>query len=309
MKGETKPLLSEDINFCPECNGRDIIDDKERGERICRGCGLVIEERKKVDLKIGARSEVYTDSYHSPGLLGIHGSKISIRKNDQRGFTPKQLSNANSLRKTEKYFSIKNKNLVVGLIILENITKSIKTPENIKVDVIRYFKQALDKKLTAGRSYEEIIAGSIFIAHKKNKNPKSIKELAEQTSVPAKKIYKCCRLLIKELELKINIIFKPEDFISQICGEVGADITIERKTLEIIREFKKRKNILGKNPLGITTAAIYLVSEKYLQMYPEKYKKITQNELSLAGSITDVILRRRYKEMMETLPIKKQKSN
>ena len=33
------------IKKCPDCSGINLRLDKERGEVICRDCGLVIEER------------------------------------------------------------------------------------------------------------------------------------------------------------------------------------------------------------------------------------------------------------------------
>ena len=37
--------MSQKIKKCPECSSTSLNIDKDRGELVCKKCGLVIEER------------------------------------------------------------------------------------------------------------------------------------------------------------------------------------------------------------------------------------------------------------------------
>ncbi len=37
--------MKKSIKECSECGGKDIFRDEEKGETVCRGCGLVIEDK------------------------------------------------------------------------------------------------------------------------------------------------------------------------------------------------------------------------------------------------------------------------
>jgi len=42
---EIKKVKLEEITKCPECGTARIVRDYERGELVCKQCGLVIEDR------------------------------------------------------------------------------------------------------------------------------------------------------------------------------------------------------------------------------------------------------------------------
>ena len=44
MENEQKKKNIEEIEKCPECGSTQLVRDYERGELICKNCGLVIDE-------------------------------------------------------------------------------------------------------------------------------------------------------------------------------------------------------------------------------------------------------------------------
>ncbi|MGY5852752.1 MAG: TFIIB-type zinc ribbon-containing protein, partial [Candidatus Thorarchaeota archaeon] len=40
-----KPTGPSDFT-CPECGGKEVVQDLEKGERICSSCGLVISDHR-----------------------------------------------------------------------------------------------------------------------------------------------------------------------------------------------------------------------------------------------------------------------
>ena len=182
-------------------------------------------------------------------------------------------------------------------IIFKNIINEIKPPPNIKTKAATIFLKSLKKKLAHVHGYEAIIGAAIFIACGINKHTESITEISEKISISKNKIFRCYQLLIKELDIKVNIDFKPEEFVPRICSRVKAHMKIEGKAIEIIKKFKDKKNISGKDPKGIAAGAIYFVSEREHRNNPQEYKKITQKELSSAGGVATLTVRNRYKEI------------
>jgi len=286
---------------CPECGSDKIIYLHREGDSVCSYCGLVIDEKKVVDSRKGLKTGAYRDSYGPTQAPWVpkkdRGSIIVVKKDTaDRNITAKKRHQIFRWQKLQRLYG-KKKSLVVGLALFRKITKQLSTPENIKLDAIKIFINASEKKLIIGRTYEGIIGSSILIAYRINNHLKSITELSKEISTSRKKILKCYEILIRELKIKVSINFRPEEYVSRFCSEVSADMEIEKKAIEIIKKFRNKVNTLGKDPKGIAVAAIYFVSEMEYEKNPEKYEKITQKELASTGSVTEVTLRNRCKEI------------
>ncbi|HID72281.1 MAG TPA: transcription initiation factor IIB, partial [Thermoplasmata archaeon] len=89
----------------------------------------------------------------------------------------------------------------------------------------------------------------------------------------------------------------PEDYMPRYANELNLDQDVREKTFELLRLSQKAGFTVGKNPLSVVAAAIYLSSKLC-----GKRKK--QHEIVEAIGITEVSIRNRYKEMVEKLNIK-----
>jgi len=69
------------ISVCPECGGRNIIQDLESGEMVCGGCGLVIAEpavNTEPEWRAFTKSEYETRSRVGlPSSFSIHDKGLS----------------------------------------------------------------------------------------------------------------------------------------------------------------------------------------------------------------------------------------
>ncbi|MFW9844139.1 MAG: TFIIB-type zinc ribbon-containing protein, partial [Candidatus Thorarchaeota archaeon] len=46
-RSDKKTPRGKDAGFaCPECGGKEVVQDLEKGERICASCGLVVSEHR-----------------------------------------------------------------------------------------------------------------------------------------------------------------------------------------------------------------------------------------------------------------------
>lgn len=299
------------IYKCPDCGSRKFIYFERNGDTVCPDCGLVLAEKKIIDSKRGLKPGVYKDSYgpgqapwsHRQESGSIFGFSRWFRDINLNYLSPKDKAKFERLRRL--HTSRGKQDINAALAVFRNIINEINAPQSVKLEASRIFLECLRMKLIAGRSYEEVIVAAILIAYAKNNYPKSITELAKMVSTPKEKIFKCYQLLVRELKIQVNINMKPEDFVSQFCSEVHANMVIEQRARKILKEFQKKVNTSGKDPKGITVAAIYLASKKEHKNNPRKYRKITQKELASAGSVTEVTLRSRCREMEETVSIPK----
>jgi len=298
------------IYKCPECGSQEFIYVERNGDTICPNCGLVLAEKNIVDLKRGLKPEAYKYFYGPSQAPWSRRRESGSMFGFSRGFRDINLNFISSRDRTKferlrKSHRLRDKKSIdAALEIFRNIINKINTPQSVKLEATKIFLECLRRKLTVSRGYEAIIGAVILIAYAKNNYPKSITELAKRVSIPKEKIFRYYQLLIRELKIQVNINLKPEDFISQLCSEVHtgmAIVVIEQKARKIIKEFQEKVNTSGKNPKGIAVAAIYMASKREHRNNPQKYRRITQEELASVGDVTTVTLRTRCKEIKTAL--------
>ena len=122
-----------------------------------------------------------------------------------------------------------------------------------------------------------------------------MQDLIEESSVNAKMLQKCYKVVIRELNIKPSML-NPILLIPKYINMLKLGIDIEKQTIELIRNYIKRKSFSGKDPKGLCAGALYLTCR--LEKRP-----ITQKAISEVTGITQVTLRSRYKELMRFLKI------
>lgn len=287
------------VEKCPECKSDHIIYLNEKGESVCCSCGLVIEEKRPLNsekgLKIGSFQAFYGPGQapwsHRQESGSTFGFSKGFRDINLNYLPPKDKAKFKRLRKL--HTSRGKKSIDPALAIFRNMTGEIKTPNSVKEQASIIFLATLRKGLIRGRSYEAIIAAAVLISYRIMNIPKSIEKISKQTLVPKEKIFRCYDLLQRELNIKVKINFDPEYFLPSFCSDLKAKMIVQKKARAIIKRFKEKENISGKDPKGITAAAIYIASKDC--------QKMTQKEISLVTGITEVTLRKRYKELENTI--------
>ena len=79
--------------------------------------------------------------------------------------------------------------------------------------------------------------------------------------------------------------------VTRVCEKVQA------KAVDVLDDAAKHDVTSGKGPIGVAAAALYIAAVL-------KGEKKTQREVADAIGVTEVTIRNRYKEMVETLGIK-----
>jgi transcription initiation factor TFIIB len=91
-------------------------------------------------------------------------------------------------------------------------------------------------------------------------------------------------------------IHDPLEYISKNAGKAGLSGEIKKKTNRKVREAKRRRLTIGKDPRGIAAAALYITCKL-------GGKKVTQKDIASAANITEVTLRNRKKGLAQGLDL------
>ena len=292
---EVESNLSNLSNLCPECEGN-TISVQEKGEIVCRQCGLVISERI-VDV---SHSDKRAFTKQEKQRRERTGSPISILLPDMGLSTVIDKKNIQSpdLKRAAKWNSRMTwdkRNMLIATTELKRIGSNLNLPIHVKKTAIRLYIEAFKKKLLRGRSINGMVAACLYFACRERKIPRTLQEILDQTSVNAKNVRRCYRTIIRELNLKAPST-NPISLIPRFVAELSLDAETEKTTINILQSFVTKYSTSGKDPKGLCAGALYLVCKK-------RDKRISQKEIANVVGVTEVTLRSRYKELVNKLNI------
>jgi transcription initiation factor TFIIB len=292
---EIKSKISNISSLCPECEGN-TISVQEKGEIVCRQCGLVISERivdvshsdKRAFTKQEKERRERTGSPISI-LLPDMGLSTVIDKNSIQSPDLKRAAKWNSRMTWDK------RNMLIATTELKRIGSNLNLPNHVKKAAIRLYIEAFKKKLLRGRSINGMVAACLYFACRERKIPRTLQEILDQTSINAKNVRRCYRTIIRELNLKAPST-NPISLIPRFVAELSLDAETEKTTINILQSFVTKYSTSGKDPKGLCAGALYLVCKK-------RDKRISQKEIANVVGVTEVTLRSRYKELVNKLNI------
>lgn len=285
--------ITHQTSFCPECGGG-TITIQQRGETVCRQCGLVIAE-KEVDI---SHSGIRAYSKQEKDKKERTGCPISILMPDIGLSTIIDRTKIKSpdLRRAAKWnthLSWEKRNMLIAITELKRIGGNLNFPERAKKAAVRLYKDVFKKNLLRGRSINGMIAACAYYVCKKEKVPITLQEILDEASINDNIVKKCYKILVRELNLKSPHI-DPVSLIPRYCADLGLSINIEKVAIKVLKIFIANTSICGKDPKGLCAGAIYLVSKL-------KNHKVSQKDISRAIGVTEVTLRSRYKEFLQNI--------
>lgn len=285
-------IIDDFKTICPECNGK-VISIPEKGDTVCCRCGLVILERNIDNSHSGIRAFTKRQKEQRERT----GSPISVLLPDMALCTiidKRNIRNADLKRaaKWNSRMTWNKKNILIATTDIKRISHNLNLPIYITKTAIKLYLEAFKKKLLRGRSIKGMVAACLYFACRDQQIPRTFQEVLEETSVNAKKVRMCYRVLIRELRLKMPST-DPISLIPRYIVELGLDATDEKAAIEILNAFIASSSTCGKDPKGFCAGALYFVSKMH-------GKKVSQSKISNLLGITEVTLRSRYKEMMES---------
>ena len=292
-----------------ECPQDKIIFDEERGEYICTETGEVIEERvvdQGADWRAFTPEEKAKRSRAGPPVehtihdLGI-SSTIDWKDVDIYGkkLDVKNKVKAMKLRKWHlriRLSSAIDRNLYQAMQEIERLSSLLNLPKATREEASIIYRKAVEKKLVRGRSIDEIVAASVYIACRRMKVVRSLDEIAKYTKARRKEIARAYRLLISTLNIEIPVA-DPKDYLVSIANLVKLSPKTIKTATEILERAKEKGIIAGKDPAGTAAAALYAAAIM-------NDEQITQHKIAEVAGVTEVTIRNRYKELMNALKLR-----
>lgn len=292
---------------CSECGSPHIIRDEEMGEFVCSKCGLVNREemldhspewRAFTLEESEAKQRAGPPTDYAQYDKGLSTSIKVERDAFGRPLSPEVKSQMWRLRRwhiRSRMHENKIRNLMRAMNELDRISDKLYIPSSVKERAAMIYRRALDEGLVRGRSIAGVVAGALYAACRLAQLPKSLDEMAEESTRSKREIARSYRLLLRRLAIKMPI-HDPIDYISKTAEKVGLSGEIQGRAIRLLRKANLEGLTSGKDPRGIAAALLYIAAQL-------ENREITQKELATAAGITEVTLRNRKRELVRFLKL------
>ena len=264
-----KPRPWREGMICPECGNDVLVYDPRTGEVSCPSCGYVVRERgvdrgpewRNLDeeedrSRVGAPLSIM---YRDHGLSTVI-DKINEDASGRRlpKETREKLLRLKKLDATSQVSASEARNLQQAVNILQIYVDKLHLSQSIAERAMLIYRRALKAGLVRGRSIRSIMAAAVYAACRSMRAPRDLRELEKAYPIVKRKtIAQGYRLLLKHLKLKVPVA-DPASYLNKIASKVGLDQATVQEALKILQEAHKRGATVGKDPVGIAAAALYM---------------------------------------------------
>jgi len=312
------PQLS--IDRCPECGSVNLISDYDTGEVACGDCGFVLPDPV---IDEGPEWRAYTQEEEAersrvgmPGNLNVHDKSLSTtlkpihRDAFGRALRPGTFIDMKRLSKWQersRVHSTIEKNLVRAMTELDRLADKLNIPPKSPIREIAavIYRKILDKGLIRGRSIIGMVPACLYAACRQTGIPRTLQEVADASLVDKKKVARCYRLLLRELDIQMPVA-DSNKCVSKIAEKIGISQETQGLAIKILRQAKERRMSSGRGPMGLAAAALYIACLENNERKKGRFgfiRPITQKDIAEVAGVTEVTVRNRYKELVEILDI------
>jgi len=288
--------------YCPECGKDKYVTDHEKGETVCRYCGVVVQE-KSLNQTPEWRSFTLTEQQARARV----GAPSSLLRHDMGLSTTFQTSKDNmgkvlpwtQRQKMMRLWKWNNRarmysrerNLVQAMNELTRLADKLHIARSI-VDTAAYlYRQNLGH--VRGRSIEGMIAAILYLSCRLTKTPLNLKALTSASSRSRREITRCYRFIQQDSNFTIPID-DPSQYIPRIASKTKLSQRTQNRAMRVILQAKAKHAVVGKSPLGMAAAALYIAAKT-------TQEPVTQRELADAAEVTEVTVRNRYKNLTQII--------
>ncbi len=230
------------------------------------------------------------------------GLSTYIDKRDRDAYgnklSPTQRAGANNLRKWQLRIysqSSEDRNLSHALRVLDRLASQIGFQRAVKEHSALIYRQVIEKCKIRGHSIEAMVAASIYIAIRIMKISYTLDKFAKNTKFDKWTLARYISLILKELKIRL-----PERSSLDLINAYGRTLSLsynsQQIALKILESAKKCGITSGKDPKGLTAAALYIALIKSGEFRSQK-------EISKVANVTEITIRNRYKQFVNVLKI------
>lgn len=282
-------------HICPECGSREIIQDGGSGEIVCGDCGLVISESA---VNTGPEWRAFnlkeSEDRVRIGLpvrfsLPDMGFSTTFRPFDSKGETRSEMYRLKRWHKQSN--STHKRNLSSAMLELDRLCSRLNLPNTVKEETAVMYRKTLKKGLAQGRSISPLIAASLYAACRMNQIPRTLEEISRHSLPDKKEIAQYYRMLLREMNLRVPVP-KAKYGVSKIASGAELSEKTQRKAIEILGEAERLRITVGRSPLGMAGAALYMACTM-------NGEGRTQKLLADLSGVTEVTIRNHCRALKE----------
>ena len=288
---------------CPDCGSSAISEQYRDGNVVCTNCGLVLDKIIETSSAPAYNNEEGNRIRSGPPISNLradYGLSTDISTISRDAFGGRLSSITRQKMRRLRWVNSRTskseiRNLRTALRELKRLSATLHLPSETQSTASFYYRQALKNKLIRGRSINSMIAAAVYLAARKHNYAIVLKDLEEGSSVDKKIIARCMRVYMMELKIKPKIT-SAVDMIPRLTSKLELTQETENEARNILAEARRGKLDVGKSPMSIAAAAIYLACLR-------TGERRTQQMVADAAMTTPVTLRNRFRAISDALTI------
>lgn len=308
---------STDDEVCSAC-GSFPITDSDSGEVVCGSCGVVVRERVETlspEWRSFSRGEERSRGgfpssllIHDTGLSTFIGSSF-VQNSDgdgdssgqsrepgvyvQKASSPLPVNRLRKLNAMSVSSAPVSRNLKKAMWEINRICNSLGLAWQVAERSAYFYRKALQKSLIKGRSISGFVAAATYLACKERLIPRTIDEISKVSGVDKPFATHCYKILIGEMHMEPPVT-DPHRNIAKISARAGIDERVSRRAREILTSVANHTAIIGKNPLVLAAAALYLAAV-------DCGLAVTKTTVADAAEVSTISLRKRLADITRAL--------
>ncbi len=282
-----------DKGLCQLCLG-ELLWDQENGEGVCTKCGVVSQSELVRFEQAGATRGLAEPNRSTPSAMaeGIGVSTvIGYRDVDANGRHLGQSRDLKQLRRLNTMVAWDSKKRRLGKVSMEvqRVVQALGLNAVLGERAFKIYLKEFHAKSVRTRSLAAVSAACVCMACREldvARPPNDV--VAKKVDVDEKKFRYYYRMLLSN-EGTRNVP-SPANYISAVAAKAGLNGTTERHAIEILSKVKGDPGLVGKRPISLAAAALYLATLK-------SGDRTTQLRLAYAAGVTPITIRKRSQEM------------
>lgn len=277
---------------CDECGLIAWEEDAGRGEVVCGGCGLVVEDSM---IDPGAEWTNYDGPDRSrvgapsTPTLSDKGLNTTIDRRDlTAGRAIRNGMNARARREWRRRSIIddrsktrksRDRNLAKAMMVLRDKGD---LPGSLLDEAAVYYRKAVEAGVVTGRSIAGIAGACAYLAARERGLPRNLDDVAASFLVNEKEMKRNIRLVSRVLGT--HRISNPGEYIGKFCSKLGLPATVEGEAQYLWEKVSPANEWQGKKPAGVAGVIIYKAAQL-------RGSSRTQAEVCEVVGISEVTLR------------------
>lgn len=287
-----------DDGDCMHCLGQ-LLWDQESSERVCTRCGAVSQSEADVfeqmaTSRAGPGGTTRSAASSMAEKIGV-STMIGFKDVDASGKRLGQSRDLRQLRKLNTMVAWDSKKRRLGKVSMEvqRVVQALGLNAALGERAFKIYLKEFNAKSVRARSLAAVAAACVCLACREMDIARPPNEIvAKKTDINEKKFRRYYRMLLSTQEARS--VPSPVNYVSAVAAKASLQGTTERMAIELLNKVKGDARLVGKRPISLAAAALYLASVR-------NGDRTTQLRLAYSAGVTPITIRKRSLEISEML--------